>query len=54
MEFRVLHLSLIIELDRDFRVAFDAGHRIDDNFFKHVLLSSEAGFAREVRRLSGQ
>ena len=35
---RVLNLASIVQLDRDFGMAFDTGHWVDDNFLRHKLI----------------
>src|SRR5579864_4682741 len=33
VKLRVVHLALLVQVQRDFRVALDAGHRVDDDGF---------------------
>src|SRR6202008_2166626 len=49
----VLDFASIIQLNRNFRVPFDAGNRIDNNFFRHIKSSSETGQLSKIRRVSG-
>src|SRR5271166_2001217 len=54
MKLGILHLTLVIQFDGDFRMALDACDRIDQDLFRHCLLCSESGFVGQVGHASGQ